>query len=272
MFSLYGTEFLLSSAYHPETDGQTEVVNRCIETYLRCATSDGSREWCKYLPMAEWWYNTHYHTTAGMTPYEAVYCQKPPVHLPYLPRESSNEVIDRSMQKREQILKTLKANLTKAQQRMKVHADKKRSERSFTVGDWVWLKLQQYRQQSVQYRNNNKLAAKYFGPFQGIAAVGKVAKLQLPSSARIHNVFHVSQLKRFQGELPAVATIPEELDKPPAPVQVPLAIHDSRIVQVSGSNHIQLLILWQDKPKHEATWINKVDFLAQFPGSAHLLT
>ena len=156
---------------------------------------------------------------------------------------------------------------------MKVQADKKRSEISFAVGNWVWLKLQNYRQQSVQHRSNNKLVAKYFGPFKVLAVVGKVAyKLQLPSSARIHNIFHVSQLKRFHGELPTVATIPEELDRPLPPAQIPVTVLDSRPTQTSGATHTELLIQWQDKPRHESTWVHQADFLTQFPGAAHLLT
>lgn len=144
LFSLYGTEFLLSSAYHPETDGKTEVVNRCLETYLRCVTSDRSKDWCKYFPMAEWWYNTHYHTSILKTPNEIVYNQPPPLHLPYLPRESNNEVVDRSMQKREDMLKVLKENLAKAQHRMKIQADKRRSEWEFAMNEWVWFQLKNY--------------------------------------------------------------------------------------------------------------------------------
>ena len=97
------------------------------------------------MPMAEWWYNTHFHTATQATPYEVVYCQKPPTHLPYLPGESPNVVVDRSMQKREEILKILRANLERAQHRMKMQADKRRSERQLVLGDWVWLKLQHYR-------------------------------------------------------------------------------------------------------------------------------
>ncbi|XP_021756880.1 uncharacterized protein LOC110721953 [Chenopodium quinoa] len=78
-------------------------------------TRDQPKEWCNYLPMEKWWYNTHFHSSAGMTPYEVLYCQAPPIHLPYLPDESANELVDRSMQKREMILKVLKENLTKAQ-------------------------------------------------------------------------------------------------------------------------------------------------------------
>lgn len=141
LFSVHGVEFLMSSAYHPQTDGQTEVVNRCLETYLRCMSSQNPEEWCKWIPLAEWWYNTTYHSSIHMTPYEAVYCQPPPIHLPYLPGETTVEVVDRSFQKREGMIKQLKHQLQRAQNRMQQMANQHKSEREFDVGDWVWLKL-----------------------------------------------------------------------------------------------------------------------------------
>ena len=84
LFSIQGTQICFSSAYHPQSDGQTEVVNRCLEMYLRCMCGNEPRDWCKWLPLAEWWYNTYYHTTIQMTPHEVVYNQQPPHHLPYL--------------------------------------------------------------------------------------------------------------------------------------------------------------------------------------------
>jgi len=111
LFSGHGVELNLSSSYHPQTDGQTEAVNRCLETYLRCMCSQEPKEWCKWLPTVEWWYSTTYHSSIHMTPYEAVYGQPPPIHLPYLPGESSIVAVDRSLQRREQILKLLKFHL-----------------------------------------------------------------------------------------------------------------------------------------------------------------
>ena len=77
IFKLQGTQFHLSKAYHPQTDGQMEVVNKCFETYLRCFASENKNYWAQWLPLDEWWYNTSYHIATRMTPFEAAYGQKP---------------------------------------------------------------------------------------------------------------------------------------------------------------------------------------------------
>lgn len=78
----------MSSAYHPQSDGQSEVLNRCLENYLRALAWQKPQEWCHWLSMAEWWYNTTFHSAINTNPYEVVYGQAPPLHLPYLPHES----------------------------------------------------------------------------------------------------------------------------------------------------------------------------------------
>lgn len=259
---------MLSSAYHPQTDGQTEVVNRCIESYLRCMCGERPKDWLMWLPLAEWWYNTTYHSATHLTPYEAVYNQPPPLHLPYLPGESSVEAVDRTMQRREAMIMTLKQQLAKAQQRMKVQADKGRSERVFQIGDWVWLKLQPYRQSSVQQRGNEKLSPKYYGPFQVKDTVGKVAyKLDLPENVKIHKVFHVSQIKKFRGILPNAIHIPEWMRGLSTDQDLqPAAILERRIVKRQNQAAVQYLVHWLGFPIHDATWEYADNFEEQYPG------
>ena len=73
LFKLQGTQLHLSTSYHPQTDGQTKVVNKCLETYLRCFDLEKKNQWTQWLPLAEWWYNTSYYIATHMTPFEVVY-------------------------------------------------------------------------------------------------------------------------------------------------------------------------------------------------------
>ncbi|KAL8108106.1 hypothetical protein AgCh_024522 [Apium graveolens] len=230
--------------------------------------SENSKDWSSWLPLAEWWYNTHYHTPAQITPYELVYNQPPPLHLPYLPGESTNHEVDRSFQRREAMLTKLKFHLIRSQVRMKQQADKHRSERNFKVGDWVWRKLQPYRQQTVASINNQKLASKYFGPFKVIATIGKAAyKLHFPPSVQIHNVFHVSQLKPVIGEVSLVVQLPGEMQitVPFNTEKVPETILDIRFVKVNNVAQVQFLVKWKDCPVHESFWEVTENFASKFP-------
>jgi hypothetical protein len=139
LFKLQGTQLHLNKNYHPQTDGQTKVVNKCLETYLRYFSSEKQHQWAQLLPLAEWWYNTSYHTTTHMTPFEAVYGQNPPSVLSYLLGTSKVQVVGQTLTVREDILHTLKENLVMAQNCMKQQADQSRSEHQFAEGDQVFL-------------------------------------------------------------------------------------------------------------------------------------
>ena len=155
--------------------------------------SDKPRDWARWIPFAEWWYNTTFHSAANATPYEIVYGQPTPVHLPYLPRESTVDTIDRSLQFREATIKLLKFHFERARNRMKQQADKSKSDRQFVIGNLVYVKLQPYRQHFVVHRSCLKLSLRFFGPYKVIKKIGLVAyKLALPLGSKIHLVFHVS--------------------------------------------------------------------------------
>ena len=232
-FALQGVALKMSSAYHPQSDGQTEVVNRCFETYLRCMTSDQPHMWSKWLALAEYWYNTNFHTATQMTPYEAVYGQIPPTHLPYLPGESKVAVVARSLQERENMLLLLKFHLMRAQHRMKLFVDQHRTEKELAIGDYVYVKLQPYRQQSVVLRPNQKLAPKYFGPYKILDKCGEVAyRLDLPQPTQVHPVFHVSQLKVLIGNVLNSTHLPSVLQD--AFVKEPERVLERKMVNRQG--------------------------------------
>lgn len=100
LFRVHGVDLKRSTTYHPQTDGQTDVTNKTLETYLRCMVAETPTSWRKCLGLAEWWYNTTFHSAIQATLYEIICGQPPPLHLPYLPGESSSSVVDRSLQKR----------------------------------------------------------------------------------------------------------------------------------------------------------------------------
>jgi hypothetical protein len=127
--SRYKAPKCISAQLHPKTDGQTEVVNKCLETYLRCFSSKKQNQWAQWLPLAEWWYNTSYHTATRMTPFEDLYGKKPPSVLSYLPGASKVQAVDLTLTAREAILRTLKENFVMAHNRMKQQVDQGCSER-----------------------------------------------------------------------------------------------------------------------------------------------
>ena len=251
-FKMSGTKLHMSSVYHPQTDGQSEVANRCVEQYLRCFVSQQPRKWNSFLSWAEFWYNTTYHSSIGMTPFQ----WRPPPSIPnYQVGASSVNEVDQTMVSRNTILQQLKINLHAAVNRMKQVADSKRRDVDFQVGDLVFLKLHPYRQQTVSRRPYKKLASRFYGPYKIEEKVGKVAyKLQLPAGARLHPVFHVSLFKRQVGEPNTSSTELPPINDDGEIVMEPEAILDTRWVRKGSSFVEENLVQWKKLSKEDATW------------------
>lgn len=255
VFKSQKVQLRFSTAYHPQTDGQTERVNQCLESYLRCMTFQEPQNWCSWIALAEWWYNTTYHTAIQMTPFKALYGYSPPQISEFsVPCDVSQEARV-TLEEKEAIVQKLKASMEDAQRRMKYYADRNRTERKLEVGDMVYLKLQPYRQNAFGIRGSLKLRGKYYGPFKVLEKVGAVAyRLQLPEEAALHPVFHVSQLKKHLGthavpmpNLPAVG--------PDGQIKTePVAVLQRRMIPRNNVAVTQWLILWSNLTPAEATW------------------
>lgn len=133
---------------------------------------------------------------------------------------------------------------------MKEFQDRSRRDVEFAQGDWVWLRLTQRSAAGITVAGNAKLAPRYYGPFQVLERVGSVAyKLALPSTAKIHNVFHVVFLKKFVGT------------PPDSPVALPPLVHGrvlpapSQVVKARLNRGTwELLVKWEGRSAADATW------------------
>ncbi|CAM8889673.1 unnamed protein product [Rhodiola kirilowii] len=159
------------------------------------------------------------------------------------------------LQTRDKILSQQRANINRAQQRMRHQANKHRKDVCFSVGDYVYVKLKPYRQDSVNRRSSQKLAMRFYGPYQISEKIREVVyRLELPAIARIHNLFHVSILKLCPNPTHhIVATLPDFFLGPP-PTAKPHKLLGIRYVDSNGTSVRQALIQWDTQAESDATW------------------
>jgi hypothetical protein len=187
------TQLRFSSAYHPQTDGQTERVNQILEDMPRACALQYGRSWDKSLPYAEFSYNNSYQENLKMVLFEMLYgrrCQTPlfwnetgerKIFGPDIPEEAEKQVY------------MVKENLHVVQSRQKSYADHRRRELSFDMGDFIYLKVSPMRGLR-RFKVRGKLAPRFIGPFKILEKRGEVAyQLELPPQlSDVHDVFHVS--------------------------------------------------------------------------------
>jgi hypothetical protein len=223
--------------------------------YLRCAVQDSPKTWHSWLSLAQLWYNSTYHSSLGCSPFKALYGYDPKIGAtPTVQPTTPVSVID-LVENRELHLQALKEHLAKAQNRIEVLADKHRTDQEFQVGDKVLLKLQPYTQSSVANRPFPKLSYKYFGPYSITDRIGRVAyRLKLPDDSKIHDVFHVSQLKPFVADYtPVFSELPitTDIEATNAP---PEQIMERRLVKRENTAIPQVRVQWTGLPATSTTW------------------
>jgi hypothetical protein len=263
LIKLAGTNLKMSRAYHPQTDGQTERVNQRLETYLRCFVHACPNKWSSWLALAEYWYNTSFHSSLGKSPFQVLYGHEPRHFGIDISQSCQNEDLNNWLQDREVMQQLVKQHLIRAHNKMKSQADKHRSPREFQIGESVYLKAQPYVQTSLAPRSSNKLSFKYFGPFPILDQIGTAAyRLKLPDHCLIHHVFHVSQLKK---SVTPMTTVSPELPDTSNTFQVPMAILDHRLRQDSDTMISQVLVRWSSLLEELSTWEDETPLRQQFP-------
>lgn len=238
----------LSTAFHPETDGQTERVNQVLEQILRCSISYLQDDWVSILKLAEFAYNNASSSSTGHSPFMATYGFHP--RCDFLePTRASDFVSEHHMDHIKSIQEAVKESLANAQQRMKKYADRRRRPHSFQAGDQVFLSRKNIKSQ----RPCPKLDAKFIGPFQILAMVSEnAAELRLPPKCRIHPVFHVSLLKPYK---PDARFAPTDLAPPSVLVD---GVEEHEVADIIDSRchyrKVSYRVRWAGLPDAESTW------------------
>lgn len=127
-FKLTETTLNMSSSYHPQTDGQTERLNQCLETYLRCMVHSCPGKWAQWISLVEFWYNSTFHSAHGLTSFQALYGHQPRHFDITLNDACSVTYLSQWLTERQTMLEHIQQNLSRAQHRMKSQADKNRME------------------------------------------------------------------------------------------------------------------------------------------------
>jgi hypothetical protein len=193
----FRTNLNLSTMYHPESYGQIERTNRIIEDMLRMYVIDQPSKWEDYIHSAKFSYNNGYHTSLKMSLFEALYGRKCNTPVSWDNPTNTTVVGPDLLNEMEEKIARIKQNLKATQGRKKRYENKNRVFRDFKVGEHVFLKVK-VKISSLRLGSCPKLEARYCGPLEILEKIGLVSyMLALPTSMKVHSVFHVSLLKKY---------------------------------------------------------------------------
>ena len=259
-----------STAYHPQTDGQTEWVNQILEDMLRACALTYQHSWDKSLPYAEFSYNNSYQASIKMAPFEALYGQKCRTPLNWHEVGENQVFGPDTLEEADKQVKMIQERLKAAQSRQKAYSDKRRHDISFKIGDDVYLKVSPLRGMR-RFGIKGKLAPRYIGPFGITARRGEVAyQLALPEKlSNVHNVFHVSQLKKCfkkpEEEVQKTSLDNIEVKDALTYEEYPIKILDGQL-RTTRRKVIKLCkVQWSNHTEKEATWEREDDLREEFP-------
>ncbi|KAL0562073.1 hypothetical protein IC582_002523 [Cucumis melo] len=262
-----GTRLDFSTAFHPQTDGQTERLNQVLEDMLRACALEFPGSWDSHLHLMEFAYNNSYQATIGMAPFEALYgrCCRSPVCWGEVgeQRLMGPELV----QSTNEAIQKIRSRMHTAQSRQKSYADVRRKDLEFEIGDKVFLKVAPMKG-VLRFERRGKLSPRFVGPFEILERIGPVAyRLALPPSlSTVHDVFHVSMLRKYVPDPSHVVDYePLEIDENLSYVERPVEVL-AREVKTLRNKQIPLVkVLWQNHRVEEATWEREDDMRSRYP-------
>ncbi|KAL0562064.1 hypothetical protein IC582_002514 [Cucumis melo] len=262
-----GTRLDFSTAFHPQTDGQTERLNQVLEDMLRACALEFPGSWDSHLHLMEFAYNNSYQATIGMAPFEALYgrCCRSPVCWGEVgeQRLMGPELV----QSTNEAIQKIRSRMHTAQSRQKSYADVRRKDLEFEIGDKVFLKVAPMKG-VLRFERRGKLSPRFVGPFEVLERIGPVAyRLALPPSlSTVHDVFHVSMLRKYVPDPSHVVDYePLEIDENLSYVEQPVEIL-AREVKTLRNKEIPLVkVLWRNHRIEEATWEREDVMRSRYP-------
>ncbi|KAL0544658.1 hypothetical protein IC582_019776 [Cucumis melo] len=262
-----GTRLDFSTAFHPQTDGQTERLNQVLEDMLRACALEFPGSWDSHLHLMEFAYNNSYQATIGMAPFEALYgkCCRSPVCWGEVgeQRLMGPELV----QSTNEAIQKIRSRMRTAQSRQKSYADVRRKDLEFEIGDKVFLKVAPMKG-VLRFERRGKLSPRFVGPFEILERIGPVAyRLALPPSlSTVHDVFHVSMLRKYVPDPSHVVDYePLEIDENLSYVEQPVEVL-AREVKTLRNKEIPLVkVLWRYHRVEEATWEREDDMRSRYP-------
>ncbi|GJT58151.1 putative reverse transcriptase domain-containing protein [Tanacetum coccineum] len=238
-----GTSLDMSTAYHPQTDGQSKRTIQTLEDMLRAYAIDFGKGWVNHLPLVEFSYNNSYHASIKAAPFEALYgrkCRSPVCWAEVGEVQLTGpEIVQETTEK--------------------------------IAGDKVMLKVSPWKG-VICFGKQGKLNPRYVGPFKVLEKVGEVAyKLELPEElSRVHNTFHVSNLKKCYADEPlAVPLDGLHFDDKLQFVEEPVEIMDREVKRLKRSRIPLVKVRWNSRRGPEFTWEREDQFRKKYP---HLFT
>jgi hypothetical protein len=246
LWKLLGCTLKMSTAYHPQTDGQTERLNQTLEAMLRAYVNYKTDNWDDWLCFAEFSYNNSTNASTKYSPFFLNFGRHPQTPTTLLTGITTNDASSDMVEDMRILLEVAKNNLEYALSEQAKYANMRRRHKEFAVSQHVLLSTKNLRLKDNRAR---KLTDKYIGPYKIVDRVGSHAyKLDLPDSLRIHPVFHVSLLKEYRGNVSS--------QRPP-PVIVS-DIEEFEVQRILEKRQVgrkaEYLVQWKGYPLHEATW------------------
>ena len=264
-FQAIGTQLRMSTAFHPQTDGETERVNRVLEDMLRMYVSERQNNWVDYLPLVEFAYNSSWHASIQMTPFEAMYGYNCSTPLNFSDPDNKVEISRQMLERMDLELSKIRQHIKEAQKKQKLYYDKHRRPLSFNSGDLVFLKVTPKRTNLILGRDR-RLSPRFAGPFKVVKRVGSLAyQLELPTHVKVHPVFHVSLLKKYVSNPRHVLQENYNLRDDGSLKIQPEVVLDRRVKQLRNRKLVEVLVKWDMYPIEDASWVDLDVLHAEYP-------